>query len=69
MVTDRAAELADLRHDVNAKCANLKTGAAQLRGEPTDDEFELARMMSEQARYLIARIAAYEAILRGGRRK
>lgn len=69
MAIDPAIELEDLRHDVNAKCGNLKTAAAQLRGESTEREFELSRLMEEQARVLAERVAAYAAALRGGRRK
>jgi len=69
MATDLDAELADLRHDINAKCPNLKTAAAQLRGESTDRELELVRLMEEQARAVAERIAAYGAMLRDGRRK
>ncbi|MBI5247548.1 MAG: hypothetical protein HY923_10230 [Elusimicrobia bacterium] len=69
MATDLAAELVDLRHDINAKCPNLKTAAAQLRGEVTDKELKLVRLMEEQARSLTERIAAYGAMLRDGRRK
>ena len=69
MATDLAAELADLRHDINAKCPNLKRAAAQLRGEATDRELKLVRLMEEQARSLAERIAAYAAMLRDGRRK
>lgn len=53
--------LTDLLHDVNAKCTNLKRAAAQLRGEPTAEERELLRLMSEQARALADKIAAYES--------
>lgn len=69
MATDPLAELADLRHEVNAKCPNLKTAAAQLRGENTDREHELVRLMEEQARSLAERFASYAAALRAGRRK
>lgn len=69
MATDLTAELADLRHDINAKCPNLKTAAAQLRGEATDRELKLVRLMEEQARAVVERIAAYGATLRNGRRK
>ncbi len=69
MEPDLAAELADLRHDINAKCSNLKTAAAQLHGEATDRELKLVRLMEEQARSVAKRMAAYAAALRGGRRK
>ncbi len=69
MATDPSAELADLRHDINAKCPNLKTAAAQLRGEATDRELKLVQLMEEQARSVAERIAAYGAMLRDGRRK
>lgn len=69
MTIDPSIELADLRHDVKAKCGNLKTAAAQLRGESTEREFELARLMEEQARVLADRVATYAAAMRGGRRK
>ncbi len=69
MATDRVAALEDLRHDVNTKCSNLKTAATHLCAKPTDEEFEFVGLMGEQARFLVERIAAYEMILRGGRRK
>lgn len=69
MATDPAAELADLIHDVNSKCASLKTAAARLCGGSTKDELELLGLMSEQARSLAHILAAYEAARRGGRRK
>lgn len=68
MAIDLAAELADMRHDINAKCPNLKTAAAQLRGEATDRELKLVRLMEEQARSVAERIAAYGATLRAGRK-
>ncbi|MEK7232920.1 MAG: hypothetical protein AAB268_03825 [Elusimicrobiota bacterium] len=69
MTTDHSAVLADLRHDVNAKCSNLKRAAANLRGESTDKELKLVGLMEEQARALAERFAAYAAALRGGHRK
>lgn len=69
MATDPKTELADLRHDVMAKCANFKTAAAQLRGESTAAELELVGLMEEQARALAERFAAYAARRRGGRGK
>lgn len=59
------AALRDLRHDVNAQCVNLKRAAATLRGEPTADELDMLKLMSETTRSLTDKIAAYETILRG----
>lgn len=69
MAIDPRRDLEDVRHDINSKCANLKTAAAQLRGESTDEEHELLRLMDEQARALAARISAYVAERAGHRRK
>lgn len=69
MAIDPAAELADLRHDIYSKCTNLKAAAARLRGESTEAELELLKLMSEQARSLADSLAAYETGRRGDRRK
>lgn len=68
MATDLAAALEDLRHDINGKCHNLTGAAAQLRGESTDKEIKLVRLMEDQARLIAERIAAYGAMLRNGRK-
>lgn len=60
MATDPHQALADLVHDVNAQCTNLKRAAAVLRGEPTAEELEYLRLMVEQSRSLADGIAAYE---------
>ena len=59
--------LSTLVHDVNGKCANLKSAAALLRDAPAKDELELLALMSQQARSLADAIAAYEALRRGER--
>lgn len=61
--------LASLVHDINGKCANLKSGAALLRGEYSEDELELLGLMSTQARSLADAISSYEALRRGERPK
>lgn len=69
MEIDPRRELADVRHDINSKCANLKTAAAQLSGESTSEELELLALMDEQARALAQRISAYAAMRAAGPRK
>jgi hypothetical protein len=59
--------LSNLVHDINGKCANLKSAAALLRDAPSKGELELLGMMSKQARSLADAIAAYEARRRGER--
>ena len=61
--------LASLVHDINGKCANLKSAAAMLRGEVSKEEQELLGLMSRQARSLADSISAYEALRRGERAK
>lgn len=65
MATDPMQELSDLVHDVNAKCANLKSAASMLQGKATPQELKFLALMKEQSRYLADKIAAYEAS-RGG---
>lgn len=69
MATDPKAGLADLRHEVIAKCGNLKTAVGQLTGEATASQIELAELMKEQARYLSERISAYAAALNASKRR
>ena len=59
--------LASLVHDINGKCANLRSAAALLRGETSKDDLELLGLMSKQARSLADAISAYEALRRGER--
>lgn len=61
--------LSHLVHDINGKCANLKSAAALLRGEASKKELELLGLMSQQARFLADAISAYEALRRGERSK
>ena len=61
--------LSRLKHDVNGQCASLKSAAALLKGEPSADELELLRLMSEKARALADAISAYAAARRGERPK
>ena len=46
------AALKKLVHDVNSKCASLKSAAALLRDSPPGEREELLRLMAEQARAL-----------------
>lgn len=62
-------EVADLRHDVIAKCTNLKTAVAQLNGDATEAQLELIGLMEKHARALAERFAAYAARRRGSRGK
>lgn len=62
---ENEAALADLVHDVNSKCTNLKRAAARLRGESTAAELKLLRLMSEAARSLADKISTYETARRG----
>ncbi|HAZ07653.1 MAG TPA: hypothetical protein DCZ01_03810 [Elusimicrobia bacterium] len=61
--------LTSLVHDIKAKCANLKSAAAMLRGEASKEEHELLRLMSRQARSLADEISAYQARRLGERLK
>ena len=61
--------LADLVHDIQGKCTNLKSAAAMLRGGASKEELELLGLMSRQARSLADEISAYEARRRGERPK
>ena len=59
MANDSVGELADLRHDILAKCSNLKAAVVQLKGRSTADELELIRLMQDQARDVSDRLDAY----------
>lgn len=69
MATDSPGELADLRHDVMAKCTTLKTAVAQLRGDSAKADLDLLDLMEQQARSLAEVLGTYAAKQRGeGRR-
>ena len=61
--------LANLVHDINGKCSNLKSAAALLRGESSKEELELLDLMSKQARSLADAISSYEVLRRSERPK
>jgi len=47
------AALSKLIHDVNSKCASLKSAAALLRGADEKERAEFLKLMKEQARSLL----------------
>jgi hypothetical protein len=53
--------LSTLIHDVNSKCASLKSAAALLRASSPKEAKELLSLMTQQARSLAADIAEFEA--------
>jgi hypothetical protein len=69
MGTDRADSLGRLVHDVNGKCAHLKSAVALLRGEDSREELELLGLMVQQARSLAEALSAYESVRKSGPRK
>ena len=52
------SELDSLIHDVNSKCASLKSAAALLRGASPEEKRELLRLMAQQAEALAKRLKA-----------
>lgn len=51
------AALRKLVHDVNSKCASLKSAAALLKDAPPAERAELLRLMAEQTRSLAEALA------------
>ena len=50
------SELDSLIHDVNSKCASLKSAAALLRGASPKERRELLSLMAQQAESLALRL-------------
>ncbi len=61
MGTEDPDPLGRLLHDINGKCAHLKSAAGLLRGENSQDELELLRLMVQQTHSLVDIVTAYEA--------
>lgn len=52
-------------HDMNSKCASLKSAAGLLRTASPKEAREILALMSQQARRIIEDIASFEASVPG----
>ena len=55
-----------LIHDVNSKCASLKSAVGLLRSSTPDEARELLSLMTQQAQSLAQQLAAFR-LAEGGR--
>ena len=54
-------QLESLIHDMNSKCASLKTAVGLLRTASPEERGELLALMKQQAKNIAEDIAAFEA--------
>ncbi|MBI4669574.1 MAG: hypothetical protein HY747_10420 [Elusimicrobia bacterium] len=60
MTANQTEILEQLIHDVNSKCASLKSAAALLKNVSDQERRELLELMAQQAEKLTKVIAAYK---------